>query len=46
MRRGLNEIEPLQSDKVIFQASVIEESKFTKYFKIIGNKFKKKEHGE
>mgnify|MGYP003650690906 FL=1 len=46
MTRGLNEIEPLQSDKVIFQASVIEESKFTKYFKIIGNKLKKKEHGE
>jgi len=45
-RRGLNETEPLQSETVICKASVIEESKFTKYIKMIGNKFKRKEHRE
>ena len=44
-RHVWTETEPLQSDTVIYQAS-IQESKFTKYFKIISNKFKRKEHSQ
>ena len=45
-RRGLTETEPLQSDTFILQGSVVEDKKFTKYFKIISNKFKRKEHSQ
>ena len=45
-RRGLTETEPLQSNTVILQGAVVEDSKFTKYVKIISNKFKRKEHRE